>query len=127
MAKILIVEDDANNTDIMRRFLRLQRHDVIAAGDGAEAVALARSEAPQLILMDMRLPVLDGWEATRRLRGLPETRHIPIIALTASAMAGDREKTLQAGCDDYESKPVEFARLGEKIRKLLEKQSSHDQ
>jgi CheY-like chemotaxis protein len=120
MAKILVVEDDANNVNIMVRLLRSQRHQAITAANGAEALALARTEAPDLILMDMRLPVMDGYEATRQLRAMPETRGIPIIALTASAMAGDREKTLQAGCDDYESKPIEFARLAGKIQKLLQ-------
>jgi CheY-like chemotaxis protein len=100
---------------------RLQRrgYGVLIATDGAEDVAQAKAEVPDLILMDMSLPVLDGWEATRRLKAAPETRSIPVIALTAHAMSGDREKAIEAGCDDYDTKPVEFNRLLSKIEALL--------
>ena len=119
MAKILLVEDNEMNRDMLSRRLHRKGYDVVIAIDGAEGVALARSEAPALILMDMSLPVLDGWEATRQLKAAPETYSIPIIALTAHAMAGDREKAIAAGCDDYDTKPVEFSRLLEKIEVLL--------
>ncbi len=119
MAKILVVEDDLANQSLIERFLRLCGYDVICAGDGAKALALARNERPDLIIMDMGLPILDGWAATRRLKSLPATRDIPIIALTAYALVGDREKCLAAGCDEYESKPLDTERLYEKIRNLL--------
>ena len=121
MAKILLVEDNEMNRDVLSRRLERRGYQVIIAVDGQEGVALAASEAPDLILMDMSLPVLDGWEATRQLKAASATRSIPIIALTAHAMAGDREKALEAGCDDYDSKPVEFARLLGKIQVLLGK------
>jgi len=120
MAKILLVEDNEMNRDMLARRLERRGYQVVIAVDGDQGVRLAQAEAPDLILMDMSLPVLDGWEATRRLRALPVTRAIPIIALTAHAMAGDREQALQAGCDDYDSKPIEFARLLGKIQALLE-------
>jgi CheY-like chemotaxis protein len=119
MMKILLVEDNEMNLDMLSRRLARQGYEVVAAQDGAAGVAKAASERPHLILMDMSLPVLDGWEATRQLKAAPETRHIPVIALTAHAMAGDREKALAAGCDEYDTKPVEFARLLEKIQTLL--------
>ena len=119
MAKILLVEDNEMNRDMLSRRLHRKGYDVVIAIDGAEGVALARSEAPALILMDMSLPVLDGWEATRQLKAAPETYSIPIIALTAHAMAGDREKAIAAGCNDYDAKPVEFSRVLEKIEVLL--------
>jgi len=120
MAKILLVEDNEMNRDMLARRLERRGYQVVIAVDGDQGVRLAQAEAPDLILMDMSLPVLDGWEATRRLRALPVTQAIPIIALTAHAMAGDREQALQAGCDDYDSKPIEFARLLGKIQALLE-------
>ena len=120
MAKILLVEDNEMNRDMLARRLERQGYQVVIAVDGDQGVRLAQAEAPDLILMDMSLPVLDGWEATRQLRALPATQTIPIIALTAHAMAGDREQALQAGCDDYDTKPIEFARLLGKIQVLLE-------
>jgi two-component system cell cycle response regulator DivK len=119
MAKILLVEDNEMNRDMLSRRLMRKGYAVIIALDGEEGVAKAQSEAPDLILMDMSLPVLDGWEATRRLKAGPETHAIPIIALTAHAMAGDREQALAAGCDDYDSKPIEFQRLLDKIETFL--------
>lgn len=108
------------NADMLLHRLKRKGYQAIIAGDGLEGIALAQSERPDLILMDMSLPLLDGWEATRRLKAAPETRHIPIIALTAHAMAGDREKCLEAGCDDYETKPVDFRQLLQKIQTLLD-------
>ncbi len=119
MPSILIVEDDDLNRDSLRRLLRRRGFEIVLAVDGTEGVAVARAEMPDLILMDMSLPGIDGWEATRRLKGDPETRAIPIIALTAHAMASDRDKALAAGCDDYDTKPVELPRLIEKIDALL--------
>jgi CheY-like chemotaxis protein len=119
MAKILLVEDNEMNRDMLARRLERRGYQVVIAIDGDQGVRLAQAEEPDLILMDMSLPVLDGWEATRRLRALPATQATPIIALTAHAMAGDREQALQAGCDDYDSKPIEFARLLGKIQALL--------
>lgn len=119
MAKILLVEDNEMNRDMLSRRLQKKGYEVVTAVDGVEGVALAVSEAPALILMDMSLPVVDGWESTRQLKASPATRSIPIIALTAHAMAGDREKALEAGCDDFDTKPVELARLLEKIEALL--------
>ncbi len=121
MPKILLVEDNEMNRDMLSR--RLLRHgfEVSLAQDGARAVAIAAEEHPDLVLMDMSLPVLDGWEATRRLKADPATRGIPVIALTAHAMAADREKALGAGCDDYDTKPIDLPRLLEKISRLLGK------
>jgi two-component system, cell cycle response regulator DivK len=119
MAKILLVEDNEMNRDMLARRLQRRGYGVLIAPDGAEGVAQAQAEVPDLILMDMSLPVLDGWEATRRLKAAPETRSIPVIALTAHAMSGDREKAIEAGCDDYDTKPVEFNRLLSKIEALL--------
>jgi CheY-like chemotaxis protein len=119
MAKILLVEDNEMNLDMLSRRLVRQGFDVVSAQDGAAGVAKANAERPELILMDMSLPVVDGWEATRRLKADPATRAIPVIALTAHAMAEDREKALAAGCDDYDTKPIELPRLLEKIKKLL--------
>lgn len=119
MAKILLVEDNEMNLDMLSRRLEKRGHQILVATDGAQGVALAQSELPNLILMDMSLPVMDGWEATRRLKGSPDTRHIPIIALTAHAVAGDRERCLEAGCDDYENKPVKFPQLMTKIEHFL--------
>jgi CheY-like chemotaxis protein len=124
VAKILLVEDNEMNRDMLSRRLQRRGFEVLIAVDGAEGVNLAQSGSPDLILMDMSLPVLDGWTAARQLKDDPNTRHIPIIALTAHAMAGDREKAIEAGCDDYDSKPVEFARLVEKMEGFLTQRSS---
>jgi len=121
MAKILLVEDNEMNRDMLSRRLARKGFDVSLAVDGAEGVAKAHAEKPDLILLDMSLPVLDGWEAARQLKGADDTRAIPIIALTAHAMAGDREKALEAGCDDYDTKPIELPRLLEKMAALLPK------
>src|SRR5262249_37213505 len=117
--KILLVEDNEANIDMLSRRLRKKSYEVVVAMDGAEACRLAVTEKPDLILMDMHLPVLDGWEVTRRLRTAPETQGTPIIALTADAMAGDREKALQSGCDEYDTKPIELPRLLQKMEALL--------
>jgi two-component system, cell cycle response regulator DivK len=124
MARILLVEDNEMNRDMLGRRLQRRGYEVIIAIDGAEGVAKAQTDAPDLILMDMSLPVLDGWEATRRLKAAPETRAIPVIALTAHAMAGDREKVMEAGADDYDSKPIEIDRLLGKIQSLLSKETA---
>ena len=119
MTKILLVEDNEMNRDMLSRRLARKKYEVLVAVDGRESVEMARSEAPDLILMDMSLPVMDGWEATRQLKASPETQAIPIIALTAHAMSGDREKAMEAGCDDYDTKPIELPRLLGKIEALL--------
>jgi two-component system, cell cycle response regulator DivK len=119
MPKLLVVEDNEESREGLSRHLKRKGFEVLTAADGQQAVGTAWAEVPDLILMDMSLPVLDGWEATRRLKADPTTRGIPVIALTAHAMAGDREKALEAGCDEYETKPVEFARLLDKVRALL--------
>jgi CheY-like chemotaxis protein len=119
MTLILLVEDNELNWDMLSRRLGRKGYQVVVATDGQLGLDMARSEAPDLILMDMCLPVVDGWEATRQLKAAPETRSIPIIALTAHAMASDRQQALDAGCDDYEGKPVEFDRLLSKIQLLL--------
>ena len=121
MTKILLVEDNEVNSFMMLRRLRMRGYQVIHAVDGAQAVAIAQSEAPDLILMDMSLPVLDGWQATQQIKAIPTTQAIPIIALTAHALAGDREKCLAAGCDEYEAKPVNFNQLVEKMQFFLSK------
>lgn len=121
MSKILLVEDNEMNRDMLSRRLERKGFQVVFAVDGEEGVNMAQSECPDLILMDMSMPVLDGWEASRRIKAHPATAAIPIVALTAHAMTGDREKTLAAGCDDYDTKPVEFARLLGKITALLDK------
>ncbi|MGD2147753.1 MAG: response regulator [Anaerolineae bacterium] len=123
MAKILLAEDHDLNRDMLSRRLMRKGYAVVCALDGLEAVAMAASERPDLILMDLRLPELDGWEATRRIKNAPETQSIPIIALTAHAMEGDREQALAAGCDDYDSKPIDFKRLLGKIEDLLDPRS----
>ncbi len=119
MPRILLVEDDELNRDSLRRLLRRRGYDILLAVDGEEALVMARTERPDVILMDMRLPGIDGWEATRRLKADPETRAIPIVALTAHAMAGDRDQSLAAGCDDHDTKPIDLDRLLPKIRALL--------
>ena len=123
-AKILYVEDNEDNVYMLERRLRRKGYDVIVAPDGEKGVEMARTDAPSLILMDLNLPVLDGWEAIRRLKAASETRHIPIIALSAHAMEGDRERALVAGCDDYDTKPVDLERLLAKIEARLAGASS---
>jgi two-component system cell cycle response regulator DivK len=120
MAKILLVEDNEMNRDMLSRRLERRGYQVIIAEDGASGLALAKTEMPDIILMDMSLPVMDGWEATRQVKAAPETKSIPVIALTAHAMAGDEEKALAAGCNDYETKPVDLPKLLAKIDALLQ-------
>jgi CheY-like chemotaxis protein len=124
MTKILLVEDNEMNRDMLSRRLARKGYQVIMALDGRQAVEMATAETPDLILMDMSLPVIDGWEATRQVKAAPATRAIPVIALTAHAMAGDREKAIQAGCDDYDTKPIDFPRLLEKMASLLERRQA---
>jgi len=121
MKKILLVEDNEMNRDMLSRRLVRNGFEVAIAVNGEQGIAMAQSERPDLILMDMSLPVIDGWEATRRVRASGSTSAIPIIALTAHAMSGDREKAIEAGCDDYDTKPIEMPRLLEKINALLER------
>ena len=118
-AKILLVEDNAFNADMLSRRLTKRGYLVVLAEDGVRAIERARSERPDLILMDVSLPEIDGWEATRRLKGDPDTAHIPIIALTAHAMVSDREKSFEAGCQEFEIKPVDLPHLIEKVERLL--------
>jgi CheY-like chemotaxis protein len=120
VVKILLVEDNEMNRDMLSRRLRRNGYEVVIAIDGQQGVDMAAAESPDLILMDMSLPVIDGWEAARRVRENEATRRIPVIALTAHAMAGDREKAIEAGCDDYDTKPVEITRLLGKITALIE-------
>ena len=119
MSKVLLVEDNEMNRDMLSRRLERKGFEVVFAQDGSVAVELAGSEQPALILMDMSLPVMDGWEATRRIKADPVTKGIPVIALTAHAMAGDKEKAIEAGCEDYDTKPVDFPRLLGKIESLI--------
>ncbi len=119
MPKLLLVEDNEVNRDMLSRRLIRYGFEIEIAIDGAQGLAMAQSSAPDLILMDMSLPIIDGWEATRRLKASATTRQIPIIALTAHAMGGDRERCLAAGCDEYDTKPIEFSRLLAKIQALL--------
>jgi two-component system, cell cycle response regulator DivK len=121
MPKILLIEDNEQNRDALARRLQRRGYDVIMAVDGQQGIAMAQSEFPDLILMDLNLPDVDGWEATQSIKGTPETQAIPIMAMTAHAIAGDQERALQAGCDDYHAKPVEFTRLLEQIEALLKK------
>ena len=123
MAKILLVEDNEMNRDMMSRRLQRKGYEVLMAADGMQCILMAESEAPDLILLDMSLPVIDGWEAARRLKASPATARVPIVALTAHAMAGDREKALAAGCDDYDTKPVDFPQLLGKIDALLSRRT----
>jgi CheY-like chemotaxis protein len=118
--KILLVEDNEMNRDMLSRRLLRKGFEVVIAVDGREGVDKASSESPDIILLDMSLPVMDGWEAAGHLKSNPETRQIPVLALTAHAMDGDREKAIEAGCDDYDTKPVNFARLLEKINALTQ-------
>jgi CheY-like chemotaxis protein len=120
MAKILLVEDNEMNRDMLTRRLQSKGYQVITAADGSNGIVVAQTDSPDLILMDMSLPEMDGWEAARRLKSDHSTQHIPVIALTAHAMSSDRQKALEAGCDEYETKPVEFPRLLAKIRAMLE-------
>lgn len=122
--KILYVEDNEDNIFMLKNRLTRAGHTVVIATDGAQGVAMASSERPDMILMDLSLPVLDGWQATRQIKTAPDTKHIPVIALTANAMAGDRERALAAGCDDYDTKPVELPRLLAKIKSLAERAGS---
>src|SRR5215510_15120155 len=124
MTKILLVEDNDMNRDMLSRRLIRKGYEVVLARDGRQAVEMATGENPDLIIMDMSLPVTDGWEATRKVRATPETRAIPVIALTAHAMAGDREKALEAGCDDYDTKPIDLPRLLGKITTLLQRKQA---
>jgi CheY-like chemotaxis protein len=119
MSKILLVEDNEMNRDMLSRRLKRKGYDVVSANDGARGITMAQSETPDLILMDISLPIMDGLQATRQLKAAPDTQGIPIIALTAHAMAGDREKCLEAGCNDYATKPVEFPQLLAKIESFL--------
>jgi two-component system cell cycle response regulator DivK len=121
MAKVLLVEDNEMNRDMLSRRLTRRGFEVVSAVDGQQGVDLARSEKPDIILMDMSLPVMDGWEATRRVKSDDCTRNVPVIGLTAHAMSGDREKALEAGCDEYDTKPVDFDRLIGKIERLFGK------
>jgi two-component system cell cycle response regulator DivK len=124
--KILIVEDNEMNRDMLSRRLERKGYSITMAVDGGAGVDKAIAEVPNLILMDMSLPVLDGWEATRRVKANPQTRHIPVIALTAHAMTGDRDKAMEAGCDDYDTKPIDLPRLLSKITTQLEKAKTLD-
>jgi CheY-like chemotaxis protein len=124
MPRVLLVEDNEESRDGLARHLRRKGYEVLLAVDGRQGVDVAVAVVPDLILMDMSLPVLDGWEATWQLKAGPGTRGIPLIALTAHAMAGDRERALEAGCDDYDTKPIEFPRLLAKIESLLQKKTS---
>jgi CheY-like chemotaxis protein len=119
MQRILLVEDNEMNRDMLSRRLERRGFEVLIAVDGQQGLELARAHKPDLVLMDMSLPVMDGWEATRQLKASPDTRSIPVIALTAHAMSGDRERAMEVGCDDYDTKPIELPRLMEKIQTLL--------
>ncbi len=123
MPTILLVEDNEMNRDMLSRRITRRGYEVITAVDGAQAIEMTKNQFPDIILMDMSLPVLDGWEATRQIKADPTIQAIPIIALTAHAMEGDREKSLNAGCDDYDTKPIHFARLMDKIRALLDEEN----
>ena len=119
MSKLLLVEDNEMNRDMLVRRLKRAGYDVVVAVDGEQGVSLALAENPDLVLMDMSLPVMNGWDATRALRADPRTQNVPVIALTAHAMPGDREKAMESGCNDYDTKPVDFTRLQDKIKALL--------
>ena len=121
MTKVLLVEDNEMNRDMLSRRLTRRGFQVVCAMDGQQGVDLTRSEKPDIILMDMSLPVMDGWEATRRVKSDAATRNVPVIGLTSHAMSGDREKAIEAGCDDYDTKPVELDRLIGKIERLVGK------
>ena len=119
MRRVLLVEDNEMNRDMLSRRLQRRGYEVIIAVDGQQGVAMAQSRSPDVVLMDMSLPVMDGWEATRALKSSPETKDIPVIALTAHAMSTDRDKAMEAGCDDYDTKPIELTRLIAKIESLI--------
>ena len=121
MPKILLIEDNEQNRDVLSRRLQRQGYTIIVAVDGKEGIAMAQSDLPDMILMDLNLPDIDGWEATRRLKAAPETQTIPVMAITAHAIPGDRERSLEAGCDDYHPKPMDFPRLLTQIEALLKK------
>ncbi len=120
MAKLLLVEDNEMSRDMLSRRLARRGYEVAVAVDGAQGVEMARTERPDLVLMDLSLPVIDGWEATRRIKAGEATRHLPVIGLTAHAMASDRDKALDAGCDDYDTKPIELERLLQKVEALIQ-------
>jgi CheY-like chemotaxis protein len=122
--KVLYVEDNDDNIFMLRSRLARAGYEVVVAMDGVQGVAAATAEQPDIILMDLSLPKLDGWEATRQIKGAPATKHIPVIALTAHAMTGDREKAMAAGCDDFDTKPIDLRRLLQKIRALTERAAS---
>ena len=124
MKRILYVEDNEDNVYMLRKRLTRAGFEVLVATDGEQGVAMARAESPDLVLMDLSLPLLDGWEATRRLKAMPETESIPVIALSAHAMVGDSERAIEAGCDDFDTKPVDFQRLMTKIQSFLEANTS---
>ncbi len=126
MVRLLLVEDNEMNRDMLSRRLQRRGFEVLIATDGAQGVAMARNEAPDLILMDISLPIMDGWAATRTLKAARDTQVIPIIALTAHALAGDREKSIAAGCDEYETKPIDFDRLLAKIDRLVNNRTNAD-
>ena len=126
MSKLLLVEDNELNRDMLSRRLQRKGYEVVIAVDGIQGITMAQSEAPDLILLDMSIPLMDGWEVTRRLKGEPDTRSIPILALTAHAMSGDRKKALDAGCNDYYTKPVDFSALLTKIQHLLQEALGDD-
>ena len=119
MAKILLVEDNEMNRDMLSRRLARRGYEIIIATDGEQGISEAKQQSPDLIIMDMSLPIIDGWEATRQLKQCAETKGIPVLALTAHAMAGERDRALEAGCDDYDTKPVDFTRLLGKIENLI--------
>ena len=119
MARILLVEDNELNRDMLSRRLQRKGHQVLLAADGMQALLMAESEVPDLVLLDLSLPVIDGWETARRLKSSPTTARVPLIALTAHAMAGDRERALACGCDEYDTKPIDFPQLLGKIERLL--------
>ena len=119
MPKILLVEDNEMNRDMLSRRLKRRGYDVLIAVDGAQSIAVTNAQTPDLILMDMSLPIMDGWEATKNIKADPATQSIPVIALTAHAMSGDRQKALEAGCDDYDTKPIDLSRLLAKIQAFL--------
>lgn len=119
MPKILVVEDNEENRDSLRRRLERRGFEVLLAEDGRAGVAAARAERPDLVLMDMNMPEVDGWEATRQVKAIPDLKDVPVIALTAHAMAGDRERAMEAGCTDYHTKPIEFPKLLAQIESIL--------
>ena len=119
MAKILLVEDNDLNRDMLSRRLQRRGHQVLLAADGMQAILMAESETPDVVVLDLTLPVIDGWEVARRLKASPTTAAVPVFALTAHAMAGDRERALAAGCDDYDTKPIDFPQLVAKLEALL--------